>query len=187
MASKPDDGSQRWIDAALAELARGGVEGVRVEVVAQRLGVTKGGFYRRFRDRPHLLQAVLDQWAQGRIEAIVRHTELDGLKPAERLRAVIELYSERINAQGIAIELAIRQWARSDQRAAEAAAKVDAVRLERVSRLYAMMGLPAEEVRTRAVLFYTFIFGRSLLYLEMPATDQAGLAAACAEMLTLPG
>jgi len=36
-----------WIKAGFAELARSGVEGVRVEVLAKNLGVTKGGFYRR--------------------------------------------------------------------------------------------------------------------------------------------
>jgi AcrR family transcriptional regulator len=40
---------------------------VRVEVLAQMLGVTKGGFYRRFRDRPALLAAMLDTWAEGRM------------------------------------------------------------------------------------------------------------------------
>src|SRR5438874_13057732 len=49
--------SERWIEAGLAEIARSGVEGVRVEVLAKNLGVTKGGFYRRFRDRAALLEA----------------------------------------------------------------------------------------------------------------------------------
>ena len=40
-----------WVEAGLIELARTGVEGVRVEVLAKNLGVTKGGFYRRFADR----------------------------------------------------------------------------------------------------------------------------------------
>ncbi|WP_291698963.1 hypothetical protein [Bradyrhizobium sp.] len=31
-----------------------------------------------------------------------------------RLKALIELYSERMNTEGMAIELAIRLWARSD-------------------------------------------------------------------------
>ena len=43
--------SESWIEAGLVEIARTGVEGVRVEVLAKNLGVTKGGFYRRFRDR----------------------------------------------------------------------------------------------------------------------------------------
>ena len=60
------------IGLALKELARSGVGGVRVEVLAQRLGVTKGGFYRRFKDRRALLKAVLDEWARGRISAINR-------------------------------------------------------------------------------------------------------------------
>jgi hypothetical protein len=40
--------TQAWIDAGLKELASSGVGGVRVEVVAQRLGVTKGGFLSPF-------------------------------------------------------------------------------------------------------------------------------------------
>ena len=48
-----------WIGAGFAELARAGVDGVRVEVLAKNLGVTKGGFYRRFRDRAALLEGML--------------------------------------------------------------------------------------------------------------------------------
>ena len=46
-----ENASQDWVAAGLAELAKGGVDSVRVEVLAERLGVTKGGFYRRFKDR----------------------------------------------------------------------------------------------------------------------------------------
>jgi AcrR family transcriptional regulator len=67
--------TQAWIEAGLKELANSGVGGVRVEVLAQRLGVTKGGFYRRFKDRRALLNAVLDEWARGRIAAINRVRE----------------------------------------------------------------------------------------------------------------
>ena len=55
-----DDGRTKWIEAALAALARGGIEQVRVEVLAKDLGVTKGGFYRRFADRRALLAAILE-------------------------------------------------------------------------------------------------------------------------------
>ena len=56
--------SQRdWIEAGFAEIARTGVEGVRVEVLAKNLGVTKGGFYRRFRDRAALLDGMLQNWS----------------------------------------------------------------------------------------------------------------------------
>src|SRR5215470_5105660 len=104
-----------WIKAGFAELAHAGVEGVRVEVLAKNLGVTKGGFYRRFRDRAALLEAMLTTWSAGRIAAVEAQTSLDGITARERLRAVIKLYSERMNTDAMAIELAIRQWARSDE------------------------------------------------------------------------
>ena len=54
-----------WIEAGFKELARSGVEGVRVEVLAKNLGVTKGGFYRRFKDRAALLEGMLQNWRAG--------------------------------------------------------------------------------------------------------------------------
>jgi AcrR family transcriptional regulator len=52
-------GRDMWIEAGLKEIGQGGVERVRVEVLAERLGITKGGFYRRFKDRRALLDALL--------------------------------------------------------------------------------------------------------------------------------
>lgn len=178
-----DDGTIRWIDAGLNELAEGGVERVRVEVVAERLGVTKGGFYRRFKDRRALLDAVLDTWANRRVAAIDQQFALNGVTPAERLRSLIKLYTERVSTHGIAIELAIRQWARTDKIAAEAAARVDEHRLRNIENLYAKMGLTPKEREARAVLLYAFLFGTSLLFLEQTARKRASLIAACADTL----
>src|SRR5215470_2688424 len=179
-----DDGSGKWIEAALAVLAEGGIERVRVEVVAERLGITKGGFYRRFKDRRALLEAMLETWSAGRIAVITQQTALAGMSPRERLQSIVKLYSERVSAQGMAIELAIRQWARSDATAAAAVAGVDAERLRSVAELYRKLGLAAEAAQERSVLLYAFIFGQSLLYLEQSPRKRASLMAACAATLT---
>jgi AcrR family transcriptional regulator len=179
-----DDAKARWVEVGLAELARGGIDAVRVEVLATRLGVTKGGFYRRFRDRRALLDALLETWVRGREAAIEQQTELGKNGAAERLKSLIQLYSERLSAHGIAVELAIRQWARTDPTAAAAAAKVDAARLKRVARLYRQLGMDARQAEARAVLFYAFIFGQSLMFLDEPPRRRAHLVAQCAELLT---
>jgi AcrR family transcriptional regulator len=179
-----DDAMARWVEAGLAELARGGVDAVRVEVLATRLGVTKGGFYRRFRDRRALLDALLETWVRGREVAIEQQTELGTNDAASRLKSLIQLYSQRVSAHGIAIELAIRQWARSDPTAAAAAAKVDAARLKRVAGLYRQLGLDVRQAEARAVLFYAFIFGQSLMFLDEPPRRRANLVAQCADLLT---
>jgi AcrR family transcriptional regulator len=49
-----------WGDAALEALAEGGPEAVRVEALAVRLGVSKGGFYWHFTGRPALVEEMLD-------------------------------------------------------------------------------------------------------------------------------
>ena len=172
-----------WIRAGFAELARTGVEGVRVEVLAKNLGVTKGGFYRRFRDRAALLEAMLRDWSSGRIAAIEQQASLDGETARERLKGLTRLYSERMNPEGMAIELAIRQWARSDEAASAAVASVDAARLKNVALLYRATGLSSEEADAQAFLFYCFIFGQSLLFLERSPRKRAQLIARSAEKL----
>ena len=175
--------SESWIEAGLKEIARTGVEGVRVEVLAKNLGVTKGGFYRRFRDRAALLEVMLRHWSEGRIASIEKHTSLDGASARERLKALIALYSERMNTEGMAVELAIRQWARSDELAANAVASVDVARLKNVGNLYRATGLPAEEADAQAFLFYCFVFGQGLLFLERGPRKRAQLVAKSAETL----
>ena len=95
-----------------------------------------------------------------------RRAKTDAIDGEMLLRALIALYSERMNTEGMAVELAIRQWARSDELAANAVASVDAARLKNVGNLYRATGLPAEEADAQAFLFYCFIFGQSLLFLE---------------------
>ena len=178
------DGSQDWLAAAQDALAEGGIEGVRVEVLAQRLGVTKGGFYRRYRDRRALLDSLLATWVEGRIAAIQRQTELSaGEAPAARLRAIVRLFAERLNAQGLSIELAIRQWARSDAGAAAAAARVDEARLEGVAGLFGQLGFGPDEARARGVILYAFLFGQGLLFLNAEPAAREAMLEACAEAL----
>jgi AcrR family transcriptional regulator len=178
-----DDKGDAWIEAGFRQLARAGVEGVRVEVLAKHLGVTKGGFYRRFEDRAALLEGMLQRWSAGRIAAIEQQTSLDGETARDRLRALIRLYSERMNTEAMAVELAIRQWARSDEAAATAVASVDAARLKNVGQLYRATGLKPEQADAQAFLFYAFIFGQSLLFLERGPRGRAQLIARSAEKL----
>jgi hypothetical protein len=126
---------------------------------------------------------MLARWREGRTASIAQQTSLDGQAPRERLKAVIQLYSERLNPEGMAIELAIRQWARSDENAAAAAASVDAARLAHVTELYRATGLDAGEAEAQAFLFYCFIFGQSLLFVERGPRKRSQLVAKSAEKL----
>src|SRR5207237_8986757 len=104
-----------------------------------------------------------------------------GAASSERRNALIALYSEGLNSEGMAVELAIRQQARSDELAANAVASVHAARLKNGGHLYPATGLPAEEADAQAFLFYCFVFGQSLLFLERGPRERAQLVAKSAE------
>jgi AcrR family transcriptional regulator len=77
-----------WARAALAAIARGGVDAVAVETIAAELGATKGSFYWHFRNRDALIQAALDRWEERRTDAVIEVLDREP-DPAERLRTLM--------------------------------------------------------------------------------------------------
>lgn len=151
-----------WVAAALDVLATDGIDAVRVEPLAKALAVTKGSFYWHFADRRALIDAMLAQWAQGRIVAIREQAPGDG-NPALSLRRLVDLYTKRGNTRGLATELAIRALARNDETAARTVQIVDSERLHLVAALFERLGWTEREASARAVMLYAYLFGQSLL------------------------
>ena len=172
-----------WIAAALDVLADGGIDAVRVEPLAKTLGVTKGSFYWHFADRRALLDAMLRTWMEGRVAAIRQQAAERGA-PAIVLRALADLYTRRANIRGLTIELAIRSFARTDDGAAEAVRSVDQERLRHVTGLFAGLGWTRPDAQARAVLFYSYLFGQSLL--DAAVVTQAARERAIEALLAAP-
>src|ERR1035438_1564224 len=68
----------RWIEEGLRALAAGGPDAVRVEALAQALGVTKGGFYGHFANRNALLDEMLDTWERMSTDEVLERVERHG-------------------------------------------------------------------------------------------------------------
>jgi AcrR family transcriptional regulator len=155
-----------WIAAAFDALAAGGVDAVRVEPLAKSLGITKGSFYWHFTDRRALLDAMLGSWAHGRIAAIREQATARGT-PDAVLGDLADLYTRHANMRGLTVELAIRSLARTDAAAAKAVRGVDRERLRHVADLFGALGWPGAQAQARAILFYGYLFGQSLLHAEV--------------------
>ncbi|GAB4166354.1 MAG: TetR/AcrR family transcriptional regulator [Rhodocyclaceae bacterium] len=168
---KPALDRAAWIRAAVEVLAEEGVGGLRIEVLAKRLHVTKGSFYWHFRDRRALLDEVAAQWKAGRIQDILEQTRARPGHELERIHHVIDVYASARNRKGIRIELAMRDWARREARAAAVVAEVDAIRLECAKKLFAACGLSEPEASARSMLLYAYVFGCSLMSYERFAPD----------------
>jgi AcrR family transcriptional regulator len=159
-------GRDEWVSGATDLMAKLGIDGVRVEVLAKTLGVTKGSFYWHFKDRQDLLDVLLETWRAGRIRDIEKQTALTPGKEREQARHLIEVYSAGRNRKGIAIELAIRDWARRDPGAAQIVEAVDAHRLECTRKLFRTVGYDEQESKARSLMLYAYVFGQSLMLYE---------------------
>jgi AcrR family transcriptional regulator len=172
-----------WIKGAIAILAEHGVERLRVEVLATRLGVTKGSFYWHFKDRRDLQDSVLDLWKGGRIRDIRKQTQAQPGGEAAALLHTIEVYASARNRKGIAIEGAVRDWARRDPQAAAVVEEVDAERLACACRLFLACGIKEEEAQARSLLLYAYVFGVSLMRPGAFTSDIESLKAWIAERI----
>ncbi len=160
-----------WISAATDVLAEEGIAGLRVEVLAKRLKVTKGSFYWHFTDRRDLLLGILQQWKEGRIRDIIKQTRAQAGKELEQIYHVIDVYSTSRSRRGMMIELAVRDWARRDAEASAIVAEVDDVRLRCARNLFLACGVPMEEASSRCMLLYAYVFGVSLMIYDKFDSD----------------
>jgi AcrR family transcriptional regulator len=163
-----------WIAAALNIVAQDGIDGLRIEALAKKLGVTKGSFYWHFKDRRDLIDAVLDDWRAGRVRDIRKQTAAEPGGELAALRHTIDVYAAAKNRKGISIEAAIRLWARQDSNGLAVVEEVDAERLECTRRLFLALGLPPAEAAARSALLYAYVFGFSMMQcgrFDMDATQ----------------
>lgn len=172
-----------WVQAAIEVLAEEGVAGLRVEVLAKRLKVTKGSFYWHFQDRRDLLLAVLQCWKEGRIRDIVKQTRAQPGRELEQIYHVIDIYSTTRSRRGMMIELAVRDWARRDPEAAAIVAEVDDTRLRCARELFLACGVPMEEASSRCMLLYAYVFGLSLMIYDKFDSDTARLKRDIADLI----
>jgi len=153
-----------WVEAAFDLLAEGGIDAVRVDPLAKRLGVTRGSFYWHFKDREALHQAILKQWRKTATYQVGDRIEHITPDAGERLKRTLSLPTSGPKAKrAAAIEMAIRFWARRDQEAAHAVQLIDHQRLRYYAKLFIERGHSEDEARKRAYLFYATLMSQAII------------------------
>lgn len=150
-----------WLDAAFQAVVDGGFDAVRVLVLADRLGVTRGSFYWHFADHAELISALLARWqerefASGRsLESELVGTALD------ELARVLEFALAHAGAdlENMRFELALRGLGRRDTAVAEMLAEVDQTRLKLFEKKFLRLTGDARVATDLAALFYLAIVG----------------------------
>jgi AcrR family transcriptional regulator len=152
---------EAWIDEGLRALADGGPDAVRVELLARSLGVTKGGFYWQFEDRQALLTAMLQTWEQTMVDEPVAEVDASDSSAKDKLTALFTLARER--RRYLAVELAIRDWARRDTTVARRLRRVDTRRMEFMRSLFREFCADEDDVAVRSLLAFSLFMGSHLI------------------------
>jgi AcrR family transcriptional regulator len=170
----------RWIEEGLRALAAGGPDAVRVEALAQALGVTKGGFYGHFADRNALLEEMLDTWERKAIDEVLERVERQGGDVRARLRRAGALTFSR---ELLPIDLAVRDWARRDQAVAERLRRVDNRRMDYLRLLFGAICRDEDEVEARSMLAFSLVVGHHFLAADHGARSHANVLELAARWL----
>jgi AcrR family transcriptional regulator len=147
----------KWVDEGLRALTQGGPDAVRVEALARALGVTKGGFYNHFADRPALLQEMLDTWERVGVDQVIERVEAGGGDARAKLRRLFSLTSS--TGEPFKIELALRGWARRDRAVARRLKRVDNRRMDYLRSLFGQFCPDPDEVEVRCLLVFALFVG----------------------------
>ncbi len=162
-----------WIQEGLRALGIGGPDAVRIETLAQALGVTKGGFYWHFDDRRALLEEMLDAWERVMIDEAIERVEGEGGDARAKLRRLFALASSSEARGLLRIDLAVRDWARRDKAVARRLRRVDNRRMEYMRPLFRAFCRDEDEVEVRCMIAFSLFIGNRFVAADHGARSRA--------------
>ena len=153
-----------WIEQGLVALATGGPDAVRIEALAQALGVSKGGFYWHFDGRPALLDEMLDMWERVMVDEVIARIEDEAGNGRTKLRRLFELAGSI--GEALTIELAVRDWARREKAVAKRLRRVDNRRMDYMRPLFAEFCEDEDDAEARTFLAFSLFVGSNFVAAE---------------------
>jgi len=117
----------------------------------------RGGFYGMFKSRRAFLDALLDTWEQRSTDDVLARveTEADDTRARVRLAGVLTFSRDLL-----AVDLAVRDWARRDKAVARRLRRVDDSRMDYLRAQIGAVVTDPDELEARVLLAFTLAIGR---------------------------
>jgi AcrR family transcriptional regulator len=162
-----------WVTEGLRALGDGGPDAVRIEVLAQALGVTRGGFYWHFDDRAALLAEMLETWERLVTDEVIERVDATGGDPRAKLRHLFAIAMSIDDM--VKIELAIREWARRDKAVAKRLRRLDNRRMAYMRTLFGEICADADDVEARCLLAFSVFVANQYIAADHPGHKRAAV------------
>jgi AcrR family transcriptional regulator len=155
-----------WIRGALEILDTTGVQGLKIVILAEQLGVTSGSYYWHFKNRRELLDALLEYWELEMTNAAKKAALLFEGTPKERIWNLME----QVMTLGMAnYDLAIWHWAQSDSGAKKVFMRALDTRFTFAKWMFQEAGFSEIEAEARGRLMVVYMMGESTLISDSPS------------------
>ncbi|MBB5539466.1 TetR/AcrR family transcriptional regulator [Rhizobium giardinii] len=139
-----------WLEAAYYSLLESGVDAVKIQPLAKKLGLSRTSFYWFFKDREELLNALLVRWREKNTGNLIKRSEAYAETLVEAMLNVFDCWLDRelFDAQ---FEFALRSWAIQSEEIQKEVQQADRLRLEALKRMFVRFGYEeiAADVRAR--------------------------------------
>ena len=147
-----------WVHGALEVLQERGVDGVKIVVIAERMGVTSGSFYWHFKGLRDLLDSLLEFWERELTDAIIVKAKTLGGSPEKR---ILDLMQQVIEHNAAVHDHAISVWARSDPAAQEIFDRTIQKRFDFARWMFKKAGFSDRQAAVRGRLMVAYLMGES--------------------------
>ena len=157
-----------WIDAAYVMLIEAGVDHVKIQPLAERLGLSRTSFYGHFDSREILLEALVDRWQAKNTKNLIAKSEGYSESIAEALFNLFDCWLDD-DLFDTRFDLAIRNWALGDSALREVLEQTDKARIDAIGGMFLRHGFAPDQARVRAYTVYYTQIGYISMMVDEPA------------------
>lgn len=159
-----------WLQAARGALLDGGVENVKIQVLAKNLNLSRASFYWFFKDREELLDALLRQWREKNTGNIIKRANAYADSLAEAILNVCDCWFDQ-SLFDSRFEFAIRSWALQSDRILAEVQEADTARIAALTAMFERFGRTPRSAAVRARTIYLVQIG----YISMQTKEEITL------------
>lgn len=146
-----------WISAAAEMLLERGVEEVKVDRLAKKIGVTRGSFYWHFKSRNELMERILAEWGKIHDEFIEGWTSETEGPPEDRLWKLMTLRVTQDEEFRIPEwQAALRIWAKKSEKVAAMYKRQAEELFAAMVGIFSELGFSGDEAMSRAHVVQLF-------------------------------
>jgi AcrR family transcriptional regulator len=147
-----------WLAAAKQALLDTGLDAVKIQPLASRLGISRTSFYWFFRDRTALLDALLEEWEAKNTGAFVEACEAYAETITEGLLNLIAVFHDESVFEP-RLDFAVRGWAHQSEAVTARVNAADERRLAAIRAMFERFGYASDDADVRARTVYLVQIG----------------------------